>query len=455
MAETISEPIISSNLEQAIADYAKALSLMAEATSNPSKQQILKILLARDAVAQALPEKTQVSEDSIARLIELDGKLKSQGEAIATYGALAEWQESLEPPKSSWWWFFQPPKITNPWDHYDWLWDTLTAAALVLSGSYMVNTLHNLSVGGLGVLEAFGTIAQAGGIAIVGKGALTSDGKEKVKSTLKKLNIPPHFYSEVTFGLSTLLLLGAYGLHSSLPSWGNYHYKKGQEFYDKGDLQSAENEYLQAIRLDSSNVDIRTNLGAVYESIGDIDKALTEYKHALKFGDPQAMNNISRIYINKNDPVTAETYLRMGLQRVTNDRDKMDLQYQLHRNLGWSLLKQKKYPEAEQELKEAIEIDKKDPKPEDKLPGKGMANCFLAQTLEFGENKERSNQVWSDCKKFAKPETLAEYKWFIDIGKRTLANDIDTSKVVKNPNKDRKNKNGGINTSPTKVKETP
>lgn len=448
MVQTTSEPIIASNLEQAIADYAKALSLIEEATANPSKQQILKLLLARDAVVQALPEKIQVSEDSIARLIELDGKLKSQGEAIATYGALAEWRESLESAESSWWWFFQPPKIIHKRDRYDWLWDTLTAAALVLSGSYMVNTLQNFSVGGLGVLEAFGTIAQGAGIALVGKGALTSDGKEKVKSTLKKLNIPPHFYSEATFGFSTLLLLGAYGLHSSLPSWGNSYYKKGQEFYREGDLPAAENEYLKAIRLDSDNVNIRTDLGVVYESIGDIDKALTDYKHALKLGDPQAINNIGRIYINKNDPVTAETYLRMGLQRVTNDKDKRDLQYQLHRNLGWALLKQKKYSQAEQELKEAIEIDKKVPNPEDKLPGEGMADCFLAQTLELQGNKEIANQVWSDCKKFAKPETVAEYKWFIEMGQRTLADDIDTSKVVKNPN-ERTNK------SPTTVNETP
>lgn len=453
MAQTNSEPIISSNLEQAITDYAKALSLMEEATTNPSKQQILKLLLARDGVAQSLPEKTQVSEDNIARLIELDGKLKSRGSAIATYGALAEWRESLEPPKSSWWWFFQPPKITDARDRYDWLWDTLTATALLLSSSYMVNTLQNFSVGGLGVLEAFSTIAHGAGIAIVGKGALTSDGKEKVKATLKKLNIPLYFYSEVTFGFSTLLLLGAYGLHSSLPYFGKRYDREGQKLYLQGDLLGAENKYLQAISLDSDNVDIKTDLGVVYESAGEFDKASVQYKAALEIGNPQAFNNLSRIYISKGDPVIAETFLLMGLQRVTEDNS--GLQYQLHRNLGWALLQQKKYPEAEQELKKAIEIDKRFPNSEDKLPGEGMADCFLAQTMELQGQKEIAKQVWNDCKKFAKPEIIAEYKWFIDIGKRDLAADIDTSKVVLNPNKDLKNKNGGINKSPTKVNETP
>lgn len=452
MAETTPEPIISSNLDKAIEEYAKALSLIGEATSNPSKQQILKLLLARDAVAEALPEKTQVSEDSIARLIELDGKLKSRSNAIATYGALAEWRESLEPSESSWWWFFQPPKIIDARDRYDWLWDTLTTATLVLSSSFMIHTFQSFSVGGLGVLEVFSTIAQGAGIAIIGNGALTSDGKEKVKATLHRLNIPPYFYSEVTLCFSTLLLLGAYGLHSSLPHyWSQRYYEIGKKFYRQGNVKSAEYEYLKAINLDPDNANIRTDLGLLYESIDEMDQAITQYKHGLESKDFQSLNNISRIYIIKGDFVTAESLLRLGLQYVSNHQP--NLQYKLYRNLGWALLQQKKYPEAEQELNKAIEIDKRFPNPEDKLPGAGMANCFLAETLESEGKKELAKKEWVYCQKFAKPEIFAEYKWFIEVGERDIAQYIDTSKIIQNP-KIKPNLEE-INKLPPQVKESP
>lgn len=452
MTETISEPIISSNLEQAIADYAKALSLIEEATANPSKQQILKILLARDGVAQALPEKTQVSEDSIARLIELDGKLKSQGKAIATHGALSEWRESLHPSESSWWWFFQPPKIIDKRDRFDWLWDTLTTATLVLSSSFMIHTFQSFSVGGLGILEVFSTIAQGAGIALIGNGALTSDGKKKVQATLHRLNIPPYFYSEVIFGFSTLLLLGTYGLHSSLPHyWSQRYYKIGKEFYRQGNVKSAEYEYLKAINLDPDNANTRTDLGLLYESIDETDQAIIQYKHAWESNDFQALNNMGRIYIIKGDFVTAESLLRLGLQYVSNHQP--NLQYKLYRNLGWALLQQKKYPEAEQELNKAIEIDKRFPNPEDKLPGAGMANCFLAKTRESEGKKELAKKEWVYCQKFAKPEIFAEYKWFIEVGERDIAQYIDTSKIIQNPRL--KPNLGEMNKLPPQVKETP
>lgn len=60
-----------------------------------------------------------------------------------------------------------------------------------------------------------------------------------------------------------------------------------------------------------------------------------------------------------------------------------------------------------------------------------MANCLLADVLENLGNKERAKRQWQYCQKYALPETLNEYKWFIEVGERKLANEIDTSSVVR------------------------
>lgn len=417
-------------LDNSVERYANALETIEALTTSktqPSSEQVLELLVARDAVAEVLGAGASTQTQTLAIVLQLDERLKKQEVTIATAGKLAEWRKSLHPSESAWWWFFQAPKHIHPWDRWDWLWDGLTATALVLSGSYMLSTLQAFSVGGLSVAETFGTLTQAAGLALVGKGALTSDGKEKVKTSFNKLKIPEHLHSEVMFGLSMLMLLAAYGLHSSLPNISRLYYQQGMESYRQGKLRTAQEKYLQAGRLDPANVDLKIALGEIYESIGELDKALTQYKESLELGHPKGFNHTARIYIQKKDPVFAETLLRMGLQRVKDDTG---TQYQLYRNLGWALLLQNKYREAQQELERAIAIDKKIPNKKDKELGSGMANCLLAEVLKQVGNKERSIKQWQYCQEYALPETINEYKWFMEIGERNLANQIDTSSVV-------------------------
>ena len=82
-----------------------------------------------------------------------------------------------------------------------------------------------------------------------------------------------------------------------------------------------------------------------------------------------------------------------------------------------------------------------------------MANCFLAETLESEGNKELAKKEWLYCQKFAKPEIFAEYKWFIEVGERDIAQYIDTSKIIQDP-KIKPNLEE-INKLPSQVNETP
>ena len=145
----------------------------------------------------------------------------------------------------------------------------------------------------------------------------------------------------------------------------------------------------------------------------------------MQKGSVQAFNNLGRVNIQQGDLVTANTLLLIGLKGVK--KQDINTKYQLHRNLGWALLKQEKYKRAEQELKKAIELDKQIP---EKQIGGGMAYCLLGKALEAQDKTESAQQQWQYCQEFARPETINEYKWFIEAGRSELAEKVDTTSIM-------------------------
>ncbi|MCT7962423.1 tetratricopeptide repeat protein [Laspinema sp. D1] len=416
--------------------YGTALAAIEESGPNsPSLEQVLEVMSARDALSAIGNPGVEVAGESLVKLLDLDQRLKAQSEAIASDGKLENSRPTFNPPDSNWWWFLTVPQTTPQWKRFDWIWDSLTAGALVLAGSFMINTIQAFSSGGLGVSEAFSSIAQVAGLGALSKGVLTSDGQDKVKGFLFKLNIPEPFHNPAIFMASGMLTVGSYGLNNSLPYIGSIYYEQGINHYEEGDLNEAHEKYLNASKLDPENIEVKVALGVIYESLGSLDLALEQYKQGIQYGNAQAFNNAGRTYIQKFNPGTpqneykiAESLLILGLQRV--DPQETNLQYQLHKNLGWSLLKQQEYDRAEQELKEAIAFD-------DEIlnsqVGGGMAYCMLAEVYQQQKRRAEALEQWQFCAEYARPETLYEYKWFLEVGQKNLAQQIDTSSVVATP----------------------
>ena len=100
-------------LELALAQYTDALTNLKLAKSEPSEIEILHILVARDAIEEALSEKTQLSVESLAKLLELDNFLKQQAHAIARGAKLAQWRATFHhftPPQRLGGGFSNPPR---------------------------------------------------------------------------------------------------------------------------------------------------------------------------------------------------------------------------------------------------------------------------------------------------------------------------------------------------------
>ena len=200
-------------LETALERYDSTLSAIEVADLHLSADQALDVLLARDDLRTIFAETRLESTPQMAKLIKLDNRLKQQASAISRVAPLDDWRNSRQPAEDAWWWFFQSDVEPNPWNRYDWLRNGLAAGALALAASFMVGIYQALSVGGLSWGETFSTIVQGAGLALVGQGALTTTGQQKVKLALAYFKVPSRFYSEATCGVALLLLLITFGLH--------------------------------------------------------------------------------------------------------------------------------------------------------------------------------------------------------------------------------------------------
>lgn len=437
------------DLGELIDHYEQALQVIESTKKKPSDrrvqanpEQILEVLISRDRVQQNLEDQNGIADPAlITRITALDQILRELIPALVKAGDFAGWRSSVQPSESAWWWQAEAPVKVRAWDRLDWFWNTLTAASLAVTASFSLTILQAISIGGFSWQASLGTIAQGAGLALVGGGALTSDGQKKVQSLLSNLNIPPELYSEVSFAAS-LTLLGTFAwVYDTLP---NIFYTSGLQDYEAGDLADAQEKFMEALQLDPGLLEAQLQLGTVYESLGNFDDAMAQYGVLVQAGVPRGFNNLGRIFIQRIDPdlgepdlQRGETYLRMGLQRVQSraldpltDRDKhytQETQYQLHRNLGWALLAQGHHQEAAVELQKAIDIDENIAF---RQLGTGVAYCLMAKTQQSLGYLSTAQNLWQDCQTEARPETVTEYQWIVDHAPAHMINCVDTSGVV-------------------------
>ncbi len=78
------------------------------------------------------------------------------------------------------------------------------------------------------------------------------------------------------------------------------HCNLGNVYMEKGLTESAEMEYLAALRINPQSADVHSNLGTIYSKQGLIDKAFMEYQEAVRLDRDfaQAHNNMGNIHFN-------------------------------------------------------------------------------------------------------------------------------------------------------------
>src|SRR5262245_32092001 len=107
-----------SHFEGALADYRVQIEALEQANMPLTPEHALAVLMARDVVRTALPDRTQASIEVILSLTQLDNCLKQHAAAITQVISLADWRDSFPPPPESWWRFLSPPTPSHRWDRF-------------------------------------------------------------------------------------------------------------------------------------------------------------------------------------------------------------------------------------------------------------------------------------------------------------------------------------------------
>ncbi|MEL7039270.1 MAG: tetratricopeptide repeat protein [Cyanobacteria bacterium J06592_8] len=388
--------------------------LALETVNSPQRDQVLNVLVSRDAVQRTLIDGAKFSGVQWVKLKKLDDRLKQQKDAIAKTLDLEQWRETVKPSESAWWWFCDLPKPLGCWERFDWVWNGVNLICLTISVSLVLDTSSKLLTGGPGFVGASAIAFQSILTLVAGGGGLTQTGQKTREYVFTRLNIDKRYWEEWSAGVSVALLGVLFAIHSSLPKVAVRFNDWGVEHYQAREFDSALSNYEKAIALRPDYAEAHYYLGLLYEDLQQYDKARAEYQLALQ-SDLDALealtrlkahNNLGRLYILKKDYTAAIPSLVTGLNLVDEEQAKTDeaiksTQYALKKNLGWTQLGQKNYIEAESLLTEAIAL----------APERGAAYCLLAQVLEGKKQQTEAQTQWQNCVIYADELQPDEYQW--------------------------------------------
>lgn len=393
----------------------------------------LGIILSRDALQEAISQGNHLEGEVLIAISELDDRLYYNRVTLLNLVDLDSWRKVVSPPESHWWWFMAPPVTIDPWDRLDGIWNFISLILLAGFASLMTQILPLVAADGVGIFESFGLVGPAALISTISSNMQGGEAQEKFAESMQKIGIPKRFCSEITCLIAGFLFVGALVARQHLP---NYYFKSsvklGEKQYLESKLIDAKNSFEQALKVPDQSVSdvakVYTRIGLIHESIGNDDEAIESYQRALEMGDNQALNNIGRVYVTKGDLELANTYLNIGLERLANSKDDENylLSYQIHRNLGWSYLLQKRYREAEWELGHARIISRDHI--DRNVPGRGMAICLLGQLYEETKRQKEAAEAWGRCRNAARPETIAEYRTIVKFNP-SIAKYISTKNI--------------------------
>ncbi len=326
---------------------------------------------------------------------------------------------------------------TTPSKKTDWIWNALTIACLVISSSFVTNTLHAFSQDGFDLLQTFGAISQGAGLLLITGGTLTYKGKQVIKDILATFKVSPNYQAFGTFLIALAVLIITFLINLSLPLLGNYYYQRGDDYYQEGRLSSAQTSFQQALNFvkkeSKLNEDINLSLGNIYESLGDHSKAKPLYQVGASGGNPASLNGLGRVQMrtasNFQDLLMAETSFRIGLEQPAQDPT---LQAEMLAHLGMVLIKQAEankdratalQNEAKAILQQGIALDKT---LKERAPGYGMSYCYLA----ILQKKLSQPPQWQNCIAHALPTSVDQFRDIVFYAEPGIAAKINTAGIV-------------------------
>lgn len=404
-------------LEQVAAQSAQRRSRRAtkaqpvESPDHPEQLQreILKLLRSRDAVQAILMTTPKAPTETLLRLMQLDDRLRHQNGRITATISLDDWRTSIQPDAAAWWWFLNAPE--HWFTRLDWLWEMLNLIFLTVSVSLVVVISTRFLSGGPDVLGALAVVGQSV-LTLLTAGTLTASGRkalEQIFSQLGRSDLKKRLWQPAKLAISLTLFVTLILLWSRLPDISNFFHDRGLARYVAGELANAQSDFERAASLDPNNLPAHYNLGRLHENLQQIELARTRYLIAAQGEYAPAYNELGRLTLQSEKLPEAAAFLQRGLELVAQlpaGDERNHTTYALFKNMGWVRLKQKRYIDAEDSLKQAIMLDGTFPYPP------GAAHCLLAQVLEQKKTPDNARLEWEICQSSLVVRHPEEDSWY-------------------------------------------
>lgn len=421
----------------ALERYQASLDCLSSHDYSPNKDEVIKILLARDEIAKLLETNEAFDNSILPKLIELDLYLKERAYRI-TEVDLAEYQTYFPSISQTWFDQIEAARNLHPWNRYGWLLKGIRLLIWTVNLA-LFSTLATRFLTGSSNFWEVAIIALPGIVSLLE--IKKEDPKTKNKSFFWWLGLFRNFPKTNKFRklaalfVSTLFstIFSIYGLllfifllvWTKQSSFSEFYTEQGKTAQDNQNLPVAEQKYLKAIALDSDNFDAHFKLGFLYEELQEEDKAEKEYIIAIKGKHLPAYNNLAYWYIRQDEFLEAIALLEKsrGLVKkrenlasfkqstLEEKREFKALKYSLSKNLGWALLETEQNEEAEIILSAAAKLAE-DSQLQPFIRNPGAAHCLYAKLLEKKAKKPSNNEVikekWQKCGKLIRSRLGAE-----------------------------------------------
>lgn len=406
---------------QTLSQLANHYQLLVDKLSQQKKllpEQLLDCLLTRDQIAKLTATNYLADEVAIRLIAQSDKQFKKLAKPMDELDELNDWQVSLNRPPEAWWWYISPPPPSvelNVFERYDWIVSTGNVIVMTIIFALLADIAPRFWQGGADTTGTVAIVMQTVLTMITAGGVLTKTGADVLERLFTNISLPRYAWQEVRLGLALTVMLALLGFRVyGLPAVANgYHYLGQTYHYDYHNLLQAKLYYERALALNSETgsrleSEIHYNLGRLYEALQDPAKARTEYQLAVIGNYPSAFNELAHLNIRQQNYKTAVNLLLDGLDKLRTDEAllndearRVELLYQMQKNLGWARFQQGRYNQATARLQEALAL-----KPED-----AAAHCLMAQLLEAQDEAQGQPmdldawQYWEFCRQYVTRQT--------------------------------------------------
>ncbi len=202
------------------------------------------------------------------------------------------------------------------------------------------------------------------------------------------------------------------------PSDAHARYYLGRAKYNQKRFVDAVRIFQECLDGDPRNAKAADYLGRSYEALGKNEDAMAAYRNAIDLDsgavaqNPEPYLNLGTLLVDNDRPGDAVQYLSQAAKIAPSD-------WRAHRGLGKADLQLNRLPEAQVELRKAVEL----------APENGPLHFLLAQALRKGGLEE---QARAETERYnaltgahSSPDTpLAEARSLLEIGKLAEAEQV-------------------------------